>query len=502
MTRCLHKIMRATFVLPFTAGLVKDRRNGSYTVHDGSISGVVLLTTIVIIVVVTSLALPVNDSRYLMIGLLFLAIFSLIFCRVLVYFRSHWKYSRKPRVTDKLKIIFLWGFCIGNIVYLATKLAVNIQCDQYPSLVEPILYYIFIWVFDISQTAFIHYFSRFRFASMTYFYYILMFMFVANISAWTHRTIDMYNDDQMLTILEQNQTDDTCNNKTTLHQTFTILKPFLEPLLLEYCLLCMIFISEMWPRHITETKDQQDLHIYDSASYQQSCENQPLLSSRPLTVSTQHHPTNKKSMCCVVFAILYTLSYSIIQCVFLYVDKLKPYQLVNSVYALFGNLVAISLLIKCFYELSGQLQPKKTPRAAMNMKHFIILTTSLATCGFFIVQLIGAKYRDTWEDLNYVIRLTATILQTTFILQMKQYRKCGNVNSYFTIRNVFSLVCILNFGIWFYYTFISAQHEFFHRHRHQMFDRQTILGVKHFWFPFVIFYHFECFLTFYRLFKE
>ncbi|XP_052068021.1 uncharacterized protein LOC127707487 [Mytilus californianus] len=502
MIRCLHKILRAAFVLPFTAGLIKDRRNGSYAVHDGSISGVVLLTTIVIIVVVTSIALPIENSRYLMIGLLFLATFSLIFCSVLVYYRSHWKYPRKPRVTDKLKIIFLWGFCIGNIVYLATKLAVNIQCDQYPSLVEPILYYIFIWVFDISQTAFIHYFSRFRFASMTYFYYILMFMFVANISAWTHRTIDMYYDDQMLTILEKNQTDNTCNNKTTAYQTVAILKPFLEPLLLEYCLLCMIFISEMWPKYITETKDQADLHAYDSASHQQSCENQPLLSSRPLTLSTSHHSTNKKSLCCVVFGILYTLSYSIMQCVFLYVDELKPYHLINSIYSLFGNFVTILMIIKCFYELSGQLQPKKTPRTTMNMKHFIILTTSLATCGFFLFQLIGAKYHNTRDNVNVVIRLTATILQTTFILQMKQYRKCGNMNSYFSIRNVFSFVCIINFGMWFYYTFVSAQHEFFQRYRHPMFDRHTSLAVKHFWFPFLIFYHFECFLTFYRFFKE
>ncbi|XP_052069236.1 uncharacterized protein LOC127708400 [Mytilus californianus] len=443
------------------------------------------------------LILPTNGSRWLMVGLLAFAICILTACSFLVHIKNDWKVFHRRKVTHRLKLAFLWLFCFGNIVSQAMKLALHIQCNVRESLSQKAVYYIITWLFDLGQTILIVYFSRFRFANIKCFYYILMFLFVANISLWTRKNVDLYFEDKNDIL---NNSGHLCNNATTLYKAERILKPFLDPVLLEYCLLSLIFISQMWPK---QNVPLDTMGLLDSTSFsQENGENYPLLSGH-ITVRNRHTPMNRKSKCIFGLGILFCLSFIMIQCILMYIPKYNQAGGPNAYY-LFGNILRIPLIIKCYHALAGELQPKERPRKIINIQHFIFLSTSLATCGYYILESLGSRYRTQFHDirihLNTVVRVTFTILQTTFILQMKQYRKFSSSNSVLSIRNIFLVMCFVNFNTWFSYTFISVPYDGFINQ--PFFDSNIWLKFKHFWVPFVIFYHFECFIMFYHFYKE
>jgi hypothetical protein len=56
-------------------------------------------------------------------------------------------------------------------------------------------------------------------------------------------------------------------------------------------------------------------------------------------------------------------------------------------------------------------------------------------------------------QINSILRVIATVLQTSFILQMKQYRKTGEQKSCCSIQNTFLFMCCMNLGFWVSHTF-------------------------------------------------
>ena len=132
--RIIYNVLQATFVLPFTTGIIKERRNGDFSVHDGSIAGVVLLGTSVLIIFEVICSISITSSTLLMDGLLCLAIASLILCSLLAGCRSCWRIPREPHPCDKLKLKFLWIFCFGNITFQALTLAMHAKCEIYVNI--------------------------------------------------------------------------------------------------------------------------------------------------------------------------------------------------------------------------------------------------------------------------------------------------------------------------------------------------------------------------------
>lgn len=499
MKTLVYNILRATFVIPFTTGLVKERRNGGFSVHDGSIAGVVLLTTAVIIIFETIYVLSIASSKLLMIGLLCIGIAVLAFCSFMAWYHSQWRVLRIVAPSDKLKLKFLLLFCLGNIAYQALTLAMHITCKIYQDVLQIALYFGITWLFHILQTTFIYYFSRFRFVNFLSLYYSLVILFIANISMWTQQSIASYKAGNIP--LDLNVSSDIaspCENDTTLTNAIVLLKPYLEPVLLEYCLLSLIFISEMWPKEITHN-DRRQIQEAFSFEYEASTDSQMLLSGESISYRHVQSPWNRASIITLTIGAIYSASFVIMQCILIYIPETMPFLSDASFsYFFLGNCVKTALLIKCFYAFSSQLQPTVRPRKLMNLNHFIILASSVVTCGYYGVEIIElTRLSDTFHEIKYIvnalIRIVATILQTIFILQMKQYRKTGNSGSILSIENTFLFLSCVNFGIWFSYTFLIPRY---------MNKLNQTTRFEHSWFPLIIFYHFECFISFYKLFRQ
>lgn len=495
MRALLCNILRASCILPWSAGLVKERHNGRFSVHDGSIAGLVLLTTIVIIIFEIIFVLPMQKARWLMVGLVCVAIVCLLLCSVLAGCRSHWKVRKNVKPSDNLKLKFLWVFCLSNIVYQAMSLTAHVWCNVHE--IETALYCGSTWTFQLLQTVFIHYFSRFRFANILSLYYGLLVLFVTNISMWTQTTISSYliaHIHHIPTNTTNMTSNDSCLDNNDLSKAVKILGPYLEPVALEYCLLSLIFISEMWPNHNNSTPERRE-KVDDLFTFGENNESEPLLMSINNTV---RQTESEISYVVLVISLVYTFTFVLVQSIFIYVPEAKHYLMVSYILFCCGNAARIPLTIKCFYAFSGQLRPKQKSRKWLNLNHFVILTASFATCGFYVVECftgadVSSPIFGILYPINTVLRVIATVLQTSFILQMKQYRKTGEQKSCCSIQNTFLFMCCMNLGFWVSYTFLSNRY---------MSNLRKSFRFENFYFSFVVFYHFECFISFFRFFTK
>lgn len=182
MANISRNLLRALCIIPFSAGYVKERRNGDYSRHDGSIAGTVLLTTAVIILEIIG-GLPITTSRKVMIVLACLSIIVLIFVSLATALCNNWRTPLERKSTDKLQLGFLWLFCVGNVIYQAIDLAQRITCKIYDTYV--VMFCASNWIFHFLQTIFIQHYSKFKFSNVLYWYYVMVILFITNISLWT-----------------------------------------------------------------------------------------------------------------------------------------------------------------------------------------------------------------------------------------------------------------------------------------------------------------------------
>lgn len=146
---------------------------------------------------------------------------------------------------------------------------------------------------------------------------------------------------------------DIANVEISLH-------PYLEPVLLEYSLLSLIFLSKMWPKHSVGRTNESST-IYSSIEKSENCridgENTVLLSNWHIT---SERIWNRKSCIVLFVSMFHSVSFIILQCVYIYVDDKRKgfYKSFLSVVFASANLARTPIIMRCFYALSNQLRPK------------------------------------------------------------------------------------------------------------------------------------------------
>lgn len=123
-------VLKAIFILPFTAGLVKKRQTVGFSSHDGSISVCVILTTTIAIIIELMNNYIHHDFplRILIIALLCIGILTLILCSFILSLCGTWRIEKEVKVSNRLKLFFLWMFCCGNIIYQVVDLVTEFEC--------------------------------------------------------------------------------------------------------------------------------------------------------------------------------------------------------------------------------------------------------------------------------------------------------------------------------------------------------------------------------------
>ncbi|CAC5423034.1 unnamed protein product [Mytilus coruscus] len=279
------KFLNAVIVLPFTAGDASENQHTSAYIrpHDGSISGIIILSSVLVIAFLARFGIRLVDSEvnktkpyFTMHSYLYVTIILSIVVFIAHFIIHRINREERPRKADaivKLKLGFLWIFTSGSILYALAKI-IRIPCkqkivNQYRSvgcIDKNITYYngyeeaniSFLCtqiLFYILQTSFIHFFIRCCFKNSWRIYYSLVLIVLANISQWAHYFSGVYKDkDKRIYNLNcsiSNYSIDSCYGETVLIK----IEPYLTPVEMEYFLLSMIFIAELWPSNNSNTHE-------------------------------------------------------------------------------------------------------------------------------------------------------------------------------------------------------------------------------------------------------
>ncbi|XP_071150204.1 uncharacterized protein [Mytilus edulis] len=502
---------KSIFILPLTAGNCKIKRD--HISHDGSISGLIMLTSLIVMLgemmyicrsfKETNKTAP-DNSQQLMTVLNCIGILSCISVgireqirkRYILNLQSHDK-SQSP------KLKFLCLFCLGCVVYRTIKIAVHVKCKVYvrihDSVEGAVLYDVSCLSFYLVQTGFVYFFSKYKFVNSLFTLHGLVIIVVTNISSWIYQATGEHD---LLRGSPKNITD-RCresNSSLSLDNLFQNARPFTEPMLAEYPLLCLIFLSEMWPSTTNSHCNIEDCNESMEASEMTTLiQNQSSVSRRPVPVPRKVWVT----LCTVLISGMIYLPKLVTELLRIFGDLGDRFFWISSITTTLEYTVQLLAIAVCFHSVRRQ-KPRKE-HTSYDMGNVLLILSFIIATGYFILPLmmqilpIFKQYRGLFIFKDS-LRIIVLYLQTVYILQMTKYSISSSRSQYFSVHDACLFIGLINFGYWFSDTFIVAQYE--KKFRDPYYRNMPIENTDIFCVPFVLFYRFECFMCFYSLYRS
>ncbi|XP_063415329.1 uncharacterized protein LOC134697174 [Mytilus trossulus] len=505
---------KSIFILPLTAGNCKSKRDHNHISHDGSIAGLIMLTTLVVVLAeIILMCRSVQEtnkrapdiSQQLLTALNCIGILSCISVGVREQIRK--RYILNTRSHDKsqsLKLKFLCLFCFGCVVYRTMKIAVHVKCKVYvrieDSMESTVLYDVSCLSFYLIQTSFVHYFSRYQFVNSLFTLYGLVIIVVTNISSWVYQATREHD---LLRSSPENTTDRCLESNTSLFigHLFQNARPFTEPMLAEYPLLCLIFLSEMWPG-----TTNKHCNIEENCNESEDATEMTTLLQSDSSVSRRLVSVRRKvwiTVCTVLISGMIYLPKLVTELLNLFWDLGTNFFWISSITTTLEYTVQFLALAVCFRAVRRQ-RPRKE-HTSYDMGKVLLILSFIISTGYFILPLmmqilpIFIKYRGflIYKD---ILRIIVLYLQTVYILQMTKYTITSPGSQYFSFHDACLFIGLINFGYWFSDTFIVVQYK--QKFTHPYYRSVEIGNSNIFWFPFMLFYRFECFMCFYSLYRS
>ncbi|CAG2218600.1 unnamed protein product [Mytilus edulis] len=516
----LRRFLRAIFILPFSAGHPRNYQNSGFISHDGSISGLVFLVGIVVILCETLVIC--SDGTYS----LFTTTMTVTTCLAIFICVSLSVYaSIQPEVTvrkedwdisHKIMLRFLWLFTLASMTYSVIYLAYHIDCFRgYFDLLnvrERIVCDCLLFIFRFVQTGFLTQFSRRSFVNNLGSYYGLLILFLANISVIVIEFVHELQDIRDYSVNSTTNSSLIClTNSTTVHVMQSV-ESYMDPTVLEYSLLAILFVSELWPKRSNDKRKYSC--VYDSMNTEES--------TRLILSESNEHMNRQMSINCVpneprdrTLAFIVVASAVLINtpCIILFALRIygpgnpsvdKTLNIYNSTEVT----VLLFVLFRCFYLIQTDCMPTEKIYKYVS-KDYMILVSFVGSLVYYTMRLIA--YAKLFHDDNtngvklfsYVIMIFAVYLQTVFIFQMKSYERIRSpISNCMSIEYACLFMSMNNLIIWGTDSFLASSIVF-------ATDAPTLLYGKQVWvtcyfllFPIVMFYRFKCFVAFYGLYHK
>ncbi|XP_052102468.1 uncharacterized protein LOC127736014 [Mytilus californianus] len=506
---------KAIFILPLTAGNLKNKIHRYNISHDGSIAGLIMLTSLVVILAEVmyicntfeqkSSTAPVI-SRPLLIVLNCIGIVSCVSVGIREKIRKTYILDIESHDKSKsLKLKFLYLFCLGSVVFRILKIAFHVECKVFvhinESLEGAVLYNISCLSFYVVQTCFIYYFSKYQFVNSLFTFYGLIIIVVTNISSWTYYATSKQN----VSDTSQNTTYRCVENNSSLsiRQLLHNVSPFIEPMLAEYSLLCLIFLSGIWPRtsHKQCCIEEDNNATYETSEMTALLQSQSIVSCRPITVPRKQVLT----YCIILISGIISLPRLIIEILRLLGVIGTDFFWISSITTIFEYTVLLLALAVCFHAVQHQCMPR-IENTAYDTGNVLLILSFIITTGYYTLYLMAkilpivTKYRSLFI-IKGILRIIVLYLQTVYILQMKKYTITSSRSQLFSVNYICLLIGLINFGYWISYTFLVVQYVYKFQNP-VYYSSIHIENTETFLFPFVMFYRFESFMCFYSLYRS
>ncbi|VDI37845.1 Hypothetical predicted protein [Mytilus galloprovincialis] len=534
------KFLNAAIVLPFTAGDASENQINNFNIrpHDGSISGMILISSVLVIVFLAMFGIRLVDSKvnktipyltlrsYLCVTI-FLAI--VVFIAHFIIYRVNRVKHRNLALTclskldavAQLKLVFLWIFTFGGILYASVKVIRvpckantlkdyrNIGCidnnfTYYKDYEEASITFHCLQIsFYFIQSCFIHFFIRFSFRSSWKIYYSFLFIVLANISQWAHYFAEIYKDSNTksykLFCPMSNYSIANCYWEIVLKE----IEPYLRPVEMEYFLLSMVLIAELWPSKKSYS-NAINLLEEDIAN-----EYTPLESPTPGLRKEHNVCLSSRVRTCifVTFVVIFFLPCYIFSYLALEEREKKAESVnvtmktVHLFYDIFISLIEKMLLVTSFYIISqwSYFRPMKR-KEGFHFHHKMIIASFLGSIGYLSLVILSCMHEGNENMLisQKFLTMIKLYFQVVCILQMHNYEKCHRgVGEY-----IYLALSILNLCSWIdgsIFGGISIYDEEMLKEVYDITTQRLIINVL---FPFLIFFRFKSFILFYGIYRQ
>ncbi|CAG2225419.1 unnamed protein product [Mytilus edulis] len=489
----LAKFFNAAVVLPLTAGEASQNHHSTDNVrsHDGSISGLILLSSVLVITVLSMFGVQLVDSEKTEM-MTYFTIYSylcvVIFLAIVVCIAHLINYRLRDaeilttagnRNTNfKVKFLFLWIFAIGSSLFTLAKIISTVRCEEktfeerkkegcldknstYDTSYEvvKVSFHCIEIIFYIIQSWFLQFCIRCSFKCSWKIYYSLLLIVLANISQWAHYFAEIY----------QNSGGNSRNCATSKscypNIIYERIKPFAHPLQMEYFLLSMILIAELWPTN------QNHGHALPSSNHttRHGNENTPLLSSLnhllPVTASMEasieirnlrgRQPLsrllNSKAVTCVAFGVAIVVPCYIFGSITLSERvanaerenvtnaTMSTMEITDVAYDIFLSLLVITLLIISFYLFSN----------SSSLRAIMVLQVNYYRTALFNVVIC----QSTMETLAKLFNAAVIMPFTAGEPNENNYRNNnirphdGRISGFILVSSVFVIVLLSMLGV-------------------------------------------------------
>ncbi|XP_076075123.1 uncharacterized protein LOC143046047 [Mytilus galloprovincialis] len=536
MKELLKRLVDAVCVLPLTAG--KQTRNpntgddGGTAGLDGTVTGPVLcITALAILCQIFSLSsngLHSSHNSVLTLMTVFVSLSVASCIAISIYSQARPDVRRNTHdwnISIALEIRFYWLFSLACLTYAIINLCFHIECfyinHQRVNASVSIATDIGFFLFYIFQTGFFTRYLHYRFEHRIGVYYGLLIIVVTNLSIFCREFAILYHDP--LSHSHWNSTvTDTCHNMSV--STYVILKkskPFLHPALFEYSLLTMIFLSKVWPRESCRDDIRRASGGYENVYESIDCgESSRLVQRRPAsnetdvillslnTTSSNDIDRRTRKFISISLAVIINMP-AVVLHILNIINEESMTEFASTIYNIVQQFVILYLNLRCFYMMKRQCELRfreiRKEHYTSRANQYILLLSSFGIMSFYTVVLYARisslgkteSDADKMKILLDISRMVSTYLQTVFLLQMKHYQRTINIDSVRSIEYLCLFLAVENLCSWAINTFIDSDTVLIHDVPFRFFGQEKWSHLFRFWYPFIIFYRFKCFVVFY-----
>ena len=546
----MNSVLEAVVIFPLTAGYIKYKRNGN-DVRDGKISSIVVTAALLCVTLTLTLvlgalyhqksAVPTNILWGIFTCKDFISIICIAALARVLYKNRRSLIERQRDYSIGRKILFLWIFGLGFLLFDGMNIAVNAYCD-YIENSNHLLYvfgistHVIALILTVSELGFITFFSKYRVCSTKLTNYAMFFILASNLADWVKGAVK----EIFRKPTTWNGTEFHFHNCYTISPVKNFTKAHLYPILIpaqtEYSLLAtLVLLGMMSPRSPSVTNDNTEDDISSTnldyrdisstgretqTSFDECYDSEYNARETDMLIpSINGYVKNRGRLHLRPLSYYVTIGVGLILSLpLLLVTMIKSQTKTLDAYISFNACVTVAtffsisdlIIVWCTFH-ALRTQCKENESRPISSSEWLLIFSNFGLGIFqtfnisaFILSDNHHTSLDYFLFLRHPIVLINSFFQTILILQANRYGKfrTRNIDPCLRVENCFLLLHILSFMLWFTSIFTTK------RLAAAMKDEKDVFG-GHVWniflrvmWPINIFYGFHSAMDLYGLYKK
>ncbi|XP_060067877.1 uncharacterized protein LOC132548069 [Ylistrum balloti] len=522
-------LVTALVILPITAGNYQRRQNGS-RYFDGTISSTVFFLIFLAVIIIFTISKNIDHDQEKRMGVVFLLLTTIMVlgvaacvtlgCIIKKHGLALVVSKRREGNITKLQIIFLWIFGIVAGLLSISLIGQQSVCEVYNSIIDGgrffwnsrLIFNSITMLFLFTEIIFISYFVQYNLRNSTFIRYVLFILLSANVSVWLHSVIidnELFPDN----ILEKQFGNSSnilyCIQNGTFGTIINKFKTVSNPCFLEFCLLSVTMLLEMWSPTTTENSSEEEVQTYQELNRLSYSVNDR---STLLEISVDNEDRSSGArpgrtiqqlvtfFVTVVIGLGLDVSYLV--CVWFpknaeILMMMERYHTIITIAMIVANFVG-------FYCLVHYCKPDRANKP-LKVSEYVYLSSVLGILMIHVCEIVSAYYtQGPIAQLNlitYILGIVQIYLQVVFLLHANRCKISNIQTNVHLLDCVLIFLMVINLNIWMSDSFIVEQFSVLKDVEKQILGDIVMNLYYHVLLPTSIFFRFSSALELFATFK-